>query len=174
MKKAYFLLVAAVALLSAQSCRKCDMDDRRPVITNQSIDTSINENTTYTYTLSAYPLPVVANGPGVQVTTAPTHAALSTVTTDANGNLVYQYIPVANYVGTDVVVITAPAPPPGALPGGQGNCNGGGHGNCNNSGQGCHHPAPQVVTTINLTINPTSTSVTATRQSAGITARQNN
>ena len=174
MKKVHFLLLAAVVLLSAQSCRKCDMDGRRPVVTNQSVDASINENTSYTYTLSTYPLPVAANGPGVQVTTAPAHATLSTVTTDANGNLVYQYTPVANYVGSDVVVITSPAPPPGALPAGQANCNGGGHGNCNNSGQGCNHPAPLVITTINLTINPASTSTIATRQSASISARQNN
>ncbi len=173
MKKVHFLLLVAIALLSAQSCRKCDMDARRPVITNQSIDASINENTTYTYTL-----PVVTNGPGFQITTAPAHASLSTITIDPNGNLVYQYTPVANYIGSDIVVITSPATPPGALPGGPGNRNGGGLSNYNNynnyGGQGCNHPAPLLITTINLTINPTSTSTISTRQSASICERQNN
>ena len=153
MKKIYFVLFSAVALLSTQSCMKCDRDEHRaPVVTKQTVDASVNENTAYSYTLPAMP-----GGSTSQITVAPAHAGSSVVTTDANGNNVYQYTPATNYAGADVVVITTQSDE------GHGNssCFGGpGPGNCGNHGGNCgNHNTQTVITTIDLTVTPVSSNV---------------
>ena len=128
---------------------KCDHDMDRNRTTQQTVNATINENTTYSYVL-----PMVAKGSVPVISTSAAHASASVITTDGNGNLEYRYTPATNYTGTDVVVITThdapqqggcfgggnmPAPPPGKGGGGQGHCN---------------HPGDNTtVTTIAITVN---------------------
>ena len=141
-------LVLALAVVSfTQSCRKCDRELKHPQphVTNQTVNATIAENSSYTYTL-----PVLAR-PGISyITAAPAHAGSSTIAADANGNIAYQYTPAKNFTGTDVIIITT-----------QDEKNSGGNPLSNynpGAGQGGHHCSHQggdntIVTTINVTVS---------------------
>jgi len=136
------------------------------VTTAQSVDASINENNSYTYILPS------AKGSVSQISTPALHASASTVTTDANGNSVYNYTPTADYVGSDVVVVTT------QTEGGHSGCQGGPSGpggNCNH-GNCCNHDGNTTITTISMTVAPVNQSVRrsqGTNKSLSSTASSN-
>ncbi len=148
MKKLVFAFAfAASSSLFMQSCMKCDHDMDRNRTTQQTVNATVSENTTYSYML-----PMAAKGSMPVITADAAHASASTITADAYGNLEYHYTPAANYTGADVVVITthdAAQQGGGCFGGpGPGNCSPGGHG-------GCNHPGDNAtITTINLTVTP--------------------
>ncbi len=155
--------LAIASTLFMQSCMKCDHDMDRNHITQQTVNASIAENTTYSYIL-----PMAAKGTAPVITAAAAHASASSITADANGNLEYHYTPAANYTGTDVVVITTHDAPP------QGGCFGGGNsmpssGNCNSGGHGaCNHPGDNTtITTITVTVT-SAPEVTVTKQAVAV------
>ena len=160
MKKIYLVLsLAAVSLAFTQSCIKCDNllpGQHSPVVKQETTNISVAENSSYTYTLP------VAPGGSSQITTAASHAKTSTVATDANGNTVLQYAPAANYVGSDIVIVTTVSGETTQ----SGGCFGGGHGNSNHGGGNCgnHHGKDDqtTITTVHITVTPSSNVVAAT------------
>ncbi len=129
------------------------MNDR-PVTATQSVSATISQNASYTYSLPA----------GREKTSAVSipaqHSSMSVITTDANGNSVYNYKPAANYSGTDVVVITTKTQDTHS------GCHGGPGGNCNH-GNSCGSNAEKTtITTINLTVTPTDQTVTKSLSSS--------
>jgi len=140
MKKVLFTLIAIASVSATQSCKKMCDHNRNQAPKLQTVDAAINENTSYTYTLPP--------GTNFQVTTPATHATSSQLVVDgATGSFVYQYTPVTNYVGTDVVVLST-NPQPGSA-----NCihPTNGKPNPNPNGGPCNGQ-PEIIT-INLTIN---------------------
>jgi hypothetical protein len=167
MKKLHFVFGLAIAsLASTQSCMKCDHDMDRNHVTQKTVNASIGENTTYSYML-----PLAAKGSVPVITADAAHDSKSTITTDAYGNLEYNYTPATNYTGTDVVVITTHDAPQ------QGGCFGAGNpppspGNCNGGHGGCNHPDDNTtITTINLTVTPVA-NVTAVSKVAANDTKQ--
>jgi len=149
MKKAGYLLAASFGLLLlTQSCRKCDRFDRPPITTTQAINATINENGAYSYVLPA----TDKNGISV-ISMAATHSAASTITTDVNGNHIYEYAPAQGYTGVDVVVITTHG-----VEAHTGCFGGGNQGGCNHGGNHHDNDDQTVVTTINFSITPASAS----------------
>jgi hypothetical protein len=146
MRKVFsFPALAAMSLLFMQSCEKMDMHDKG-VTTTQTVNASISQNSSYTYTL-----PSSVGGSTSQISTPAAHSSVSTITTDINGNNSYHYTPAAGYAGNDIVVITTKTEEAH-----------GGHGNCNHGGHGHHDDDDNTtITTINLTV--TSASVTTSK-----------
>ena len=157
------MTLAMCALLLTQSCKKCDLMERPPVITAQTVNASVKDGATYTYTL-----PVAGKNSFSRIIVAPTHATAASITTDATGSYVLQYVAAPNYSGGDVVVVTTTEV---GLSNNSGNCNHGNQGNCNHgSNGGCHHGQddPQTInTTFNLTVtgNSISSAASAAKQS---------
>ncbi len=169
MKKIYLVLsLAAVSLAFTQSCIKCDLlpGQHKAEVLEQTANITVAENTSYTYTVP------VSAASSTQITTGASHAKASTVTTDANGNTTLQYTPAANYVGSDVVILTTHG---GTML--SGGCFGGGQNNGHHSGGNCgnHHGNDEstTVTTLNITVTPASDVVvaTATRVNDGISIK---
>ena len=169
MKKIYFALsLAAVSLMSTQSCIKCDQLMPRknaPVVKEETVNATVVENTSYTYTLPA--------GSTSEISSPATHAKASSVAVTANGDLVYQYTPVANYVGTDVVIVTA------HLNGSQqtsGGCFGSGvnsnsthHHGGGNCGNHNGNDEQTIVTTLHINVTPATVTAKAATAIAGNT-----
>ena len=150
MRKVFsFLALAATSLLLTQSCNKMSMRDK-PVTTTQTVNASISENAGYSYTL-----PAASTGSVSQITTSALHSSASAITTDANGNNVYNYTPAVNYSGTDVVVITTKTEEQ------HGGCHGGPGGMGNHVGNGSNHDDDDntTITTINLTVTPANQAI---------------
>ena len=144
------MTLAMCALLLTQSCKKCDLMERPPVITAQTVNASVKDGATYTYTL-----PVAGKNSFSRIIVAPTHATAASITTDATGSYVLQYVAAPNYSGGDVVVVTTTEV---GLSNNSGNCNHGNHG----------QDDPQTInTTFNLTVtgNSISSAASAEKQS---------
>ncbi len=151
-----FSFVAA-STLAFHSCNKMGHDHGTPVTTNETVNATIAVNANYTYTL-----PKIGSEIESAITVQAQHASASTVTTDVNGNTVYQYTPVAGYTGTDAVVVTTTGEED--------------HGGCHHGNQGHHHDNDAddktTVTTINLTITPAPVA-TAKTAANSLTAHSN-
>lgn len=165
MKKSFFYLTAGLALILATACQKNSNVTPDPV--TETIEVSINANETYQYAL-----PSTGDNTSFNVEVASARSATSSIVSDANGST-FNYTPVTNSTGTDVVVITTvPTQGPGAgcghhhhhpdslkAGGNGGSCagNGGGKhhhkhrhkGKCSNTGEGKH------TITFNITVNGT-------------------
>jgi hypothetical protein len=126
------ILVASltvIAMLGITSCKKEKME--KDAIA-QTYTIALKANEVYTFTL-----PTNTRNDAYQFTTNATHASVSQIGKDADGNSIYTYTPALDYVGTDEVVLSndqeraehgnhpsKPKPALGVHP--QGDCNGGG------------------------------------------------
>ena len=115
MKKINLLLFAAVVFLAASSCKK-----EHQTIT-QTINVNLKLNASYSYTV-----PQAGDADDVmQITQQAMHSSVSKVTPDADGNVLFEYVPAKDFSGTDEVRISNVEEHGG---GHHGNCDGGNHG----------------------------------------------
>jgi hypothetical protein len=100
MKKLSALFIAGFALLviSCQKGNDCKPHDSKET---QTINATLDKNTTYTFTI-----PANTKSNAYEISTQAVHASTSKLTTDAS-NTVYTFTPVIDYVGTDKVIISA-------------------------------------------------------------------
>lgn len=102
MKKMTLLLAtASFAVIGMQSCKKEENNHKPPI--SETINVQLKANEAYTFTL-----PKNKRNDEYEITTQPSHSAISEVGVDASGNRIYQYTPSLNYVGTDEVVVANP------------------------------------------------------------------
>lgn len=147
MKKVLLALIVIVLPgFILQSCKKiCEHNDETPSL--QTVDATLDKNTTYTYVL-----PANTSDDNFQITSNPTHAGYSQIVVDgATGNLVYQYTPLIDYTGTDQLVIATAEEQHG-----HGNCIHPTNGKLNPNGsacQGSHHGDKSYIITFNLNID---------------------
>jgi hypothetical protein len=98
MKKTALILLSSIVLLVSASCKKTEVDVQ-PVTT--TVSALLKTSETYTYTL-----PQNVSDDAFQITAPAGHSSMSQLTTNATGNLVYQYTPAVDFTGTDNVVIS--------------------------------------------------------------------
>lgn len=167
MKKMYLALsLASVSLMFTQSCIKCDKllpEHKTPVVRQETVNATVAENSSYSYTLPA--------GDGAsEITSSATHAKASYVISGTIGTNVYQYTPPANYVGTDVVVITTHLHNAQNTSGGCFGSGGGStshHGGGGNCGNHYGNDEQTIITTININVTPVSTLTAQTATALG-------
>ncbi len=159
MQKSIILLALAILVsFGFQSCRKTAPPVVEPTTTN--INAQLKENQTYQFTLPANTTIVNGKQQSYNITAPASHSSISLITTDASGNMVYQYTPGLNYIGSDFVTISNVPQQMCAGGGcniGGGCCNGGAccHNGCCHGGGGCCGKASAVqqnIVNINFTI----------------------
>jgi hypothetical protein len=98
------VLFATLALLACflPSCEKINYEEPVvvPVKTFRFVDAPIIKNTSYSYTL-----PDITKSTSY-ITMEASRFITSSISADANGNMIYQYTPETDYLGTDSVTIT--------------------------------------------------------------------
>ncbi len=99
MKKLSFLFIAASFTILSISCQKGNDCKPHDNTETQTINATLDKNTTYTFTLPANA------GDNFEISTQAQHASASKLATDVAGT-VYTFTPSENYVGTDKVVIS--------------------------------------------------------------------
>ena len=152
MKKSILIpALAAFALLSFTSCEK---EKHEETVLEQSMDKVLKVNESATFTLPA------TTDDEYKITTVASHAYVSKLSEDIEGNSIYVYTPEKDYAGTDLVVVSSVEEKHPKKNGSHhgGASKGGGHCNGNKNSE------QQVVVTINLTmVKDNSTVSTATK-----------
>lgn len=99
MKKSIFMFAfAGLVLAIMPSCQK----EKVNAVVTKTVDATLKVNETYTFTL-----PAQEGDDAYEITTQASHYTVSKVGLDATGaNMVYEYTPALDFVGTDQVVIT--------------------------------------------------------------------
>src|ERR1017187_5320823 len=166
MKKVTLILaLMSTVMFLAPSCKKCDRDQPQSQALTQTVTASINENTSYTFTV-----PASNNQSPFQIATQATNYTISQISATAAGAVVYQYTPAVNYVGNDLAVLSNVAgsgviPVTGPNGGcGQGGSNQGGGHQCNHGNDHDKDDMSSMTITINITVMNTSR-VTSTNPS---------
>ena len=133
--------MAAFALLSLLSCEKEKQDD---YTIEHTFDKTLKVNESATFTL-----PANTSDDAFQITTEASHASVSMLGEDLDGNSIYSYTPEKDYTGTDLVIVSTiednyhgkhPNPHHSGKSKGGHNCNGGKNGE------------QQIIVIINLSI----------------------
>lgn len=136
------LLLVTVALFSFTftACKK----ENKTV--NKVIEVTLEPNQAYSYTI-----PKLGDADDVtEITTAATHAITSTLTpVGSSGENVFNYSPTLDYIGTDVVVVSANETSTNTH-----SCNTGNHGNKQCGGH--HHDCGNDTYTFNINIKVSS------------------
>lgn len=102
----------SIAVISLPACNKSDFGDTRSDImlttSTQTVNAEVQQNGSYSLTLPS-------SVSGYSITTDASHATLSKVAVNPGGTETYQYAPVADYIGTEALVLvgndTTTAPP---------------------------------------------------------------
>jgi hypothetical protein len=94
------LLLAAVGTLALSSCSCKKKEPGTDVKVTQTVDVTINENSSYTYQV-----PDNKSDDPYAITADAKHASVSTLTGEVNVAPAYSYTPVRGFVGTDQVII---------------------------------------------------------------------
>ena len=142
---------ASVAVISLQACNKSDIGDTRSNITlttsTQTVTAEVQQNGSYTLTLP----PTVS---GYSIVTDASHASLSKVAVNPNGTESYDYAPIADYVGTEALVLVGNDTTTVSPNEGGGGCNKG-HNNSDAPAQKQHVKQQRI--NLNITVAPTTT-----------------
>ncbi len=97
-RKILFTVLYA-SLMLMLSCKKNSSPTTGSSTSTQTVEATIAKSATYSYSLPA-------TTSAYAITTQSSHASLSNIVTDANGNLAYNYTAGAEYVGIDTVVVS--------------------------------------------------------------------
>lgn len=92
------LAIASFLVVGMTACEKGE--EMEEAIT-QNVQVTLRMNEDYTFTL-----PENLRDDKYEITSPATHASVSVVGVDAQGNQIYQYTPEENYVGTDMVILS--------------------------------------------------------------------
>ncbi len=98
MKKS--ILIALVASLTVFTISSCHKERAEQVVVEESYDKTLKVNESVIFTL-----PTESDG-NYSITTAASHAAVSKIEDDLQGNSTYSYTPEKDFVGTDFVIVS--------------------------------------------------------------------
>jgi hypothetical protein len=99
MKKSSLLLAMASFLVVGMT--SCEKGEEMEEAITQNLEVKLMMNEDYTFTL-----PENLRDDKYEIVSPATHASISLVGLDAQGNQIYQYTPEENYSGTDLVVLS--------------------------------------------------------------------
>ncbi len=157
MKNSFFMLfLAGITLFALQSCQKAETV---AALVEKTVNATLKVNESYTFTL-----PSNQSDEPYQITTQASHSSISELGKNTAGDMVYNYTPALDFVGTDRVVITTPEETENGHCGNQdgdsthveGEHHGGGHhGGGHLLGHHGHHDKDEAETEMKITINLT-------------------